>query len=79
MMLFAVPYVVANRRPRDKDVLWSQIAAIGVTGRQLREWRATEDKDNPQGIVYDLLADFGDPIARQMPGALGSIVRAILG
>lgn len=79
MMLFAVPYVVANRRPRDKDVLWSQLATVGVTGRQLREWRVTKDKGNIEGIVYDMLADLADPIARQMPGALGSIVRAFLG
>jgi hypothetical protein len=79
MMLFAVPYVVANRRPRDKDVFLSQLAAIGATGRQLREWRATKDKGNPEGIVYDLLADLADPIARQLPGALGSLVRVVLG
>lgn len=79
MMLFAVPYVVANRRPRDKDVLWSQLTAIGVTGRQLREWRVTKDKGSIEGIGYDMLADLADPIARQMPGALGSIVRSFFG
>jgi hypothetical protein len=79
MLLFAVPYVVANRRPRDADVLWSQIGAIGLTGRQLREWRVTKDKNNPRALVYDLFADFADPIARQMPGALGELVRTFVG
>jgi hypothetical protein len=67
MMLFAVPYVVAERSPRGKHVLWSQIAAITITGRQLREWRRTTDKGNPDGSVFDMLADFADPLARQVP------------
>jgi hypothetical protein len=79
MMLFAVPYVVANRRPRDQHVLWSQIAAIAMTGRQLRQWQRTTDKGNPDSSVFDLLADFADPLARQVPDILGSAFRAFVG
>jgi hypothetical protein len=79
MMLFAVPYVVANRRPSASDVALSQLAALGVTGRQLREWCRTTDKDNREGLVLDLLADFADPIAQQLPGILGTMLRAFVG
>lgn len=79
MMLFAVPYVVAKRRPKDKHVFWSQVAAIAVTGRQLREWRRTTDKGNPDSSVFDLLADIADPYARKVPGALGSILKTVFG
>lgn len=79
MMLFAVPYVVAERRPRDKHVFWSQVAAVTVSGRQLREWRRTTDKGNPDSLVFDLLADVADPLARQVPGALASAWRSIFG
>jgi len=57
LMLFSVPYVVAERAPRDKHVFWSQVTSIASTGRQLREWRRTTDKGNPDSSVFDLLAD----------------------
>jgi hypothetical protein len=79
MMLFAVPYVVAERRPRDKHVLWSQIAAVAVTGRQLREWRRVTDKGKPDRSVFDTIADLADPFARQVPGAIGTAIRSLFG
>ena len=78
-MLLAVPYVVANRRPRDKHVRLSQVAAIAATGRQLREWRRTTDKGNPDAAVFDLLADLADPVARKVPEVLGALAEAVRG
>ncbi len=75
LMVFAVPYVVAERRPDDKIVTWAQIAAIAMTGRQLREWRRTTDKGNPDSAVFDLIADLADPVARKVPETLLSIFR----
>ncbi len=79
LMLFAVPYVVAERRPKDRHVAWSQIASIAITGRQLREWRRTTDKGNADGAVFDLIADLADPVARAVPSALMSAAKAIFG
>jgi hypothetical protein len=79
LMLFAVPYVVAMRTPRDRDVMWSQIAAVAVTGRQLREWRRCTDKGNPDSAILDLLADLADPVARTVPSALRSAARTVFG
>jgi hypothetical protein len=79
LMLFAVPYVVAERRPKDKHVTWSQVASIAITGRQLREWRRTTDKGKPDSAVFDLIADLADPVARQVPSALASAAKAIFG
>jgi hypothetical protein len=79
LMFFAVPYLVAERRPKDRHVTWSQIASIAVTGKQLREWRRTTDKGNPDSAIFDLLADVADPVAREVPSALLSAARAALG
>ena len=79
IMLAAVPYVVATRRPADKHVLWSQFAAVAFTGRQLREWRRVTDKGNPDSAVYDLVADLLHPYAREIPTALGVFLRAVAG
>jgi hypothetical protein len=77
LLMALVPYVVATRRPTDKHVLWSQLAAVGLTGRQLREWRRTQDKGRPERVVFDFLADRLDPYARELPKALGAIVQAV--
>lgn len=79
LMLFAVPYVVAERRPKDQHVTWSQIASIAVTGRQLREWRRTTDKGNPDSATFDMIADLADPLAREVPSALLSVAKAVFG
>lgn len=79
LMLLAVPYVVALRRPPDPHVTWSQILSVAATGRQLREWRRTADAGNPKSAVFDLIADLADPIARQVPSALVSATKAIFG
>lgn len=77
LMLFAVPYVVAERRPKDKHVRLTQVASIALTGRQLREWRRTTDKGNQDSAVFDRIADFADPLAREVPAALRSAAKAI--
>lgn len=74
-MMFAIPYVVSERRPKDRHVAWSQAATIALTGRQLREWRRTTDKGNPDAAIYDLLAVAADPVARAVPQLLGSLFR----
>lgn len=79
LMLFAVPYVVAERRPKDRHVTWSQITSIAATGRQLREWRRTTDAGNPDSAIFDLIADLADPVARQVPSALLSAAKAVFG
>ncbi len=79
LMLIAVPYVVAERSPKDRHVTWSQIASIAATGRQLREWRRTTDAGNPDSATFDLIADLADPVARQVPKALLSAAKAIFG
>ncbi len=78
LMLFAVPYVVSERRPKDKHVVWTQVASVAVTGRQLREWRRATDKGNPDSSVFDLAADLIDPFALRVPAALGSVVKSVL-
>lgn len=78
MMLFAVPYVVAKRRPRDKDVLWAQFAAVSATGRQLREWRRSTDKGNPDSSIFDLIADMANPVAMQVPKAISSLFDSVI-
>ena len=79
LMLFAVPYVVAERRPKDRHVTWSRIASIAATGRQLREWRRTTDAGTPDSAIFDLIADLADPVARQVPSALLSAAKAVFG
>ena len=70
LMLFAVPYVVAERHPKGKVVGWAQAAAVLLTGRQLREWRRTTDSGNPDSAVFDYFADVLDPLARTLSGAV---------
>jgi hypothetical protein len=79
LMLFGVPYVVANRRPKADAVLWAQLAAIGTTGRQLRQWQRTTDKGNPDIVLFDVLADALDPVARKAPGMLGAVWDGVRG
>ena len=79
LLLFAVPYVVAERRPKDRHVTFSQIASIVATGRQLREWRRTTDHGSPDSALFDIAADLADPVARKVPAALLSVARSVFG
>jgi hypothetical protein len=79
LMLVAVPCVVANRTLQNKHILWSQLVALGATGRQLREWRVTSDKGSPDAAVFDIVADLLDPVARQLPAAIQSVLRSVFG
>lgn len=74
-MMFAIPYVVPEHRPKDGHGAWSQAATLALTGRQLREWRRTTDKGNPDAAIHDLLAVAADPVARAVPQLLGSLIR----
>ncbi|WP_428261067.1 hypothetical protein [Haliangium sp.] len=75
LMFAALPYIVANRRPRARDVKWGQFASIFLTGRQLREWRRTRDKGNPDAAWLDFVADATDPVTRSVPSVLKSLFR----
>jgi hypothetical protein len=74
MMLLAVPWIVAERRPADKHVLWSQVAAMVLTGCQLREWRRATDQGEPDRSLLDFIAVAADPGVRR----LSDLVRAAL-
>lgn len=75
LMMLAIPYIVSERRPKDRHVAWSQVASIALTGRQLREWRRTTDKGSPDAPMFDLLAIAADPFAREVPRVLRSLLR----
>lgn len=70
LMLLSIPYIMAKRRPKDNHVLLAQIAAMGLTGRELREWRRTTDKGNPDAAVFDLLSDVVAPLLSKIPTLL---------
>lgn len=73
LMLILMPYVIANRKPRGKDVTWAQAGAILLTGRQLREWQRDKDWGSPAISGLDVVADLADPIAR----GVHSMVRGV--
>jgi hypothetical protein len=79
MMLLAVPWIVSERRPRNDHVVWSQVAAVVLTGRQLREWRRTTDGGQPDRSLLDFVSVAVDPLARSVPGIAKSILSSILG
>lgn len=75
LMLFAIPYIVAIRAPTNDAVLFGHLVALGLSGRQLREWQRRKDKGNPESVVFDILADLFDPHARRLPGVLRSMIK----
>ncbi len=79
LMLFAVLHVVAERRLKDRHVMWWQVASIVTTGRQLREWRRTTDAGNPDSAIFDQITDFAAPCARQVSSAFKSAVKKTFG
>lgn len=75
LMLWAVPYLLEVKSPRDKVVQYGQVAAAVLTGGQIRQWRRTRDKDNPEGVLLDVAAQIFEPHIRQLPEAIRSLIR----
>jgi hypothetical protein len=48
---------------------------VVLTGRQVRHWMRTRDKDNPDGLVLDKAAQLVDPYLRRVPGVIASIFK----
>jgi len=65
-MVTFIPYLAANRRPKDDHVRIAQVLTMATTGLQLREWRRTADKDRPGCVLYDLVSDMAHPIIQQL-------------
>jgi hypothetical protein len=77
LMLFAVPYVVAERTPKAKHVFATQAASIVLTGCPLREWRRTADKGRRERLVHDLIADLTAPLMRQVPATVDAFIKSV--
>jgi hypothetical protein len=75
LMLAMVPYLLEVKAPRNYAVRIGQAASIVLTGRQVRHWMRTRDKDNPEGLVLDEAAQIVDPYLRRVPGILASILK----
>lgn len=74
LMLCAVPYVV-GKIISDDHVVWAQAASVLLTGRQLREWKRIDTKDDLTNSIYDLMAVAADPVARQVPEAVANFFK----
>lgn len=77
LMLLAVPWIVSTRKLRERDLLTSKFAAVLLTGCQLREWRRSTDRGNPDRPFLDVLSVAADPFARAAPRVARSIVGAL--
>lgn len=73
LMLALVPHVVGVKVPKKKHVQVAQVAAVALTGRQLRTWNRT-DKDEPEGMLLDLAAQFLDQHARRIPAIIQQLL-----
>lgn len=69
LMLWCVPYLLKVKAPPVSAVRYAQLVAAVFTGSQIREWRRTRDKDNPEGILLDLMAQLADPYVRRLGAA----------
>lgn len=74
VMLGMVPYVLEVKAPRDNAVRVGQAVSIAVTGGQIRQWKRN-DKDNPNGLVLDGIAQVVDPYLREARKKIVSILR----
>lgn len=75
LMLAMVPYLLEVKAPRDYAVRVGQAVLVVLTGRQVRHWMRTRDKDNPDGLVLDKAAQLVDPYLRRVPGVIASIFK----
>ncbi|WP_437737348.1 hypothetical protein [Sorangium sp. So ce1335] len=75
LMLAMVPYLLEVKAPRDHAVRIGQAVSVVLTGRQVRQWMRTRDKDNPEGLLLDEAAQFVDPYLRHVPGILVSVFK----
>lgn len=75
VMLGLVPVAVENKAPRRRLIRYAQgLTALSVGG-QLRHWARNEDKDNPHGQLFDILADLIDPQVRGLRLLLTGLLR----
>lgn len=75
LMLAMVPYLLEVKAPKDRVVRAGQLVSIALTGRQVRHWMRSRDKDNPAGLLLDDAAQFADPYLRRAHGVLASMFR----
>jgi hypothetical protein len=66
LMVTTAPYLMAVKIPPRDVKLAAQIAAVGLTGCQLREWQRDADKDDPTGRLFDIGAKLLDPHLRNL-------------
>jgi hypothetical protein len=69
LMLWCVPYLLKVKAPPKSSVTYAQLTAMLLAGGQIREWHRTRDKDNPEGILLDLMAQLADPLLRKLRAA----------
>lgn len=71
-MLMLSPVLLEVKAPRATHVTRTQVAAIALTGGQIREWTRS-DMNHPDGLLLDLAAKALDPVVRAVPAALREI------
>ena len=69
LMLWGVPYLLKVKAPPVSAVRYAQLMAALFTGGQIREWCRTRDKDNPEGVLLDWMAQLADPYVRRLGAA----------
>lgn len=74
LMLWLVPHVVGVKAPKKNHVQLAQLAAVALTGRQLRMWMRSE-KDNAEGLLLDIASLVLDRSAQQVPNLLRGLLR----
>ena len=73
LMIALAPLVLELKVPTQRQVSFAQTALLALTGCQLREWKRG-DRDDPEGVLLDLAAAALDPLARQVPHMLKSLL-----
>lgn len=72
-MLALAPVLLEVKAPRAKQVTRAQVAAIVLTGGQIREWTRA-DIDSADGLLLDLAARAFDPVLRAVPGVIRQVL-----
>jgi hypothetical protein len=80
-MLFALPYLLANRTPKPQHVLAAQALTTLASGGQLREWLRDDARDST-GRLLDIASMLFDPSIREAAAkvrdVLGNMLRGRL-
>jgi len=74
LLVAMIPVLVEPVRPRDGVVTTIQAATVAVTGGQVRHWMR-KDAKSPDGVLLDFVATLADPILRELPNTIRSILR----